>query len=369
MTSLLSRTRAGRRAAVVTAGLATAAIAALPLTGTSATTTDAGDPTSSAKVDVAQAKSDQAAAKKAQAIVKKVDGDAGAYLTSSSKVVVNITDAADAKVVEQEGATAKVVAHSAKELKAAEAVLAEKASIPGTSWAIDPTSNRVLATADSTVSAEELAQLQSVAKSLGGRVEVSREAGTLSTTARGGDAIWAQGGGRCSLGFNVRTAQGPAFVTAGHCTDVAATWYNDSAQTSLLGTGGTGSFPGNDYGIVRTSTAGPSTVNLYNGSTQAITGAGSATVGQTVTRSGSTTGLFSGRVTALNSTVNYAEGSVTGLIRTTVCAEPGDSGGSLFAGSTALGLTSGGSGDCTSGGTTYFQPVGEALSAYGASIG
>lgn len=35
---------------------------------------------------------------------------------------------------------------------------------------------------------------------------------------------------------------------------------------------------------------------------------------------------------ALDATVNYAEGSVSGLIRTTVCAEPGDSGGSLFSG-------------------------------------
>ena len=69
-----------------------------------------------------------------------------------------------------------------------------------------------------------------------------------------------------------------------------------------------------------------------------------------------------------SSTVNYAEGSVSGLIRTTVCAEPGDSGGSLFAGSTALGLTSGGSGNCSSGGTTYFQPVTEVLSRYGVSV-
>ena len=85
-------------------------------------------------------------------------------------------------------------------------------------------------------------------------------------------------------------------------------------------------------------------------------------------RSGSTTGVHSGTVTALNATVNYAEGTVTGLIRTNVCAEGGDSGGSLFAGTKALGLTSGGSGNCTTGGTTFFQPVTEALSAYGVSV-
>jgi hypothetical protein len=46
----------------------------------------------------------------------------------------------------------------------------------------------------------------------------------------------------------------------------------------------------------------------------------------------------------------------------------GDSGGSLFDGSKAIGLTSGGSGNCSSGGTTFFQPVTEALSVYGVSV-
>jgi streptogrisin D len=34
----------------------------------------------------------------------------------------------------------------------------------------------------------------------------------------------------------------------------------------------------------------------------------------------------------------------------------------------ALGLTSGGSGNCSSGGTTFFQPVTEPLSVYGVSV-
>ena len=85
-----------------------------------------------------------------------------------------------------------------------------------------------------------------------------------------------------------------------------------------------GSFPGNDYGIATTPSAGYGDVWLYNGSAQDITASGNAYVNQTVRRSGSTTGLRSGRVTALNATVNYAEGSVSGLIRTTVCAERGD---------------------------------------------
>jgi streptogrisin D len=70
----------------------------------------------------------------------------------------------------------------------------------------------------------------------------------------------------------------------------------------------------------------------------------------------------------VNSTVNYPQGSVTGMIKTNVCAEPGDSGGSLFTGNVALGMTSGGSGNCSAGGQTWFQPVTEALSVYGVSI-
>jgi hypothetical protein len=37
-------------------------------------------------------------------------------------------------------------------------------------------------------------------------------------------------------------------------------------------------------------------------------------------------------------------------------------------GTKTLGLTSGGSGDCTSGGSTFFQPVREAANAYGVSV-
>ncbi|MCE0444673.1 S1 family peptidase [Streptomyces tricolor] len=36
---------------------------------------------------------------------------------------------------------------------------------------------------------------------------------------------------------------------------------------------------------------------------------------------------------------------------------PGGSGGPLFSRHRALGVTSGGNGDCTTGGTTFFQPV------------
>jgi streptogrisin C len=37
-------------------------------------------------------------------------------------------------------------------------------------------------------------------------------------------------------------------------------------------------------------------------------------------------------------------------------------------GTQAQGVTSGGSGDCSAGGTTFFQPVNEILSVYGVSL-
>ncbi len=85
-------------------------------------------------------------------------------------------------------------------------------------------------------------------------------------------------------------------------------------------------------------------------------------------RSGSTTGRHCGTVRQLNSSVTYQEGTVTGVTRTSVCTEPGDSGGSFVSGGQAQGVTSGGTGDRTSGGTTYFQPVNPILQSYGLTL-
>ncbi len=104
--------------------------------------------------------------------------------------------------------------------------------------------------------------------------------------------------------------------------------------------------------------AHPGNVFFYGGK-QNIVDATNAYVGESVRRSGSTTGVHGGTVQATNVTVNYSEGTVYGLIQTNVCAEGGDSGGPLFDGTHAVGLTSGGSGNCSQGGQTFFQPVTE----------
>nr|WP_189039007.1 S1 family peptidase [Streptomyces daqingensis] len=237
------------------------------------------------------------------------------------------------------------------------------AHVGGAAWYTDTKADKVVVTIDSTVSKADLAKIKKEAGKNAGALEINRTKGKFTKYIAGGEAI-TTGGARCSLGFNVQDSSGTKYaLTAGHCTNIGSSW--------SIGTTVGSSFPGNDYGLIQHSnpSAADGRVSLYNGSYQEITGAGNATVGQSVQRSGSTTGLHGGSVTGLNATVDYGpDGVVTGMIQTNVCAEPGDSGGALFSGSTALGLTSGGSGNCSSGGVTFFQPVPEALSAYGVSI-
>jgi streptogrisin D len=295
---------------------------------------------------------------------------AGSYLDAKSgKLTVTVADSAAAEAVRAAGAVPRTVARSGADLAKVTTTLDRSAKIPGTAWAVDPASNQVLVSVDESVTGAKLAKVQSVVKKFGGAARIEHVAGTFSTRIAGGQAIYT-GGSRCSLGFNVRSGSTYYFLTAGHCTNIGATWYANSSSTTVLGSRAGTSFPGNDYGIVRytnTSIAKEGSVYLYGGY-QDITSAATPAVGQTVRRSGSTTGVRSGTVTALNATVTYSQGSVYGLIRTTVCAEPGDSGGSLYSGTTAMGLTSGGSGNCSSGGTTFFQPVTEPLSVYGVSV-
>ncbi|RDG35057.1 S1 family peptidase [Streptomyces corynorhini] len=258
---------------------------------------------------------------------------------------------------------------SAAALATADAAV-QDADIAGTAWYTDKATGKVVVTVDSTVTDAEIATIKRTVADTEAGLTIKHTDGQFRELIAGGQAIYT-GGSRCSLGFNVRSGSTYYALTAGHCTNIGATWYTNSSSTALLGSRAGSSFPGNDYGLIRhnSSANAEGRVYLYNGSYQTITSAANPSVGQTVRRSGSTTGVHSGTVTGLNATVNYGSGNVvTGLIQTNVCAEPGDSGGSLFNGTVAYGLTSGGSGNCSSGGTTFFQPVVAAMNAYGVSL-
>ncbi|MFF4685355.1 S1 family peptidase [Streptomyces sp. NPDC001307] len=291
---------------------------------------------------------------------------AGNWIGADGRPVVAVTDEAAAREVRRAGAEAKVVSHSMNELKSATAALRSAPRVAGTAWAVDYRTNRVVVSADSTVSAADWAGMTRVAAKAGSFVRMERTKGTFTTRLNGAQPILSTGG-RCSAGFNVTNGQSDFILTAGHCGPTGSIWFADNQGNQQLGRTVAGTFPGNDFSLVQYASGkagdGADVVAIGGGNGVRITGVADAAVGQRVFRSGSTSGLHDGTVTALNATVNYPEGTVTGLIQTDVCAEPGDSGGPLFSDGIALGVTSGGSGDCTAGGTTFFQPVTRALAA------
>ncbi|WP_369191528.1 S1 family peptidase [Streptomyces sp. R08] len=310
----------------------------------------------------------QTPADKGSALVAKLGSarTAGSWVDTGGRTVVAVTDEKTAAEVKKAGAEAKVVPYSMNVLKSAAGTLSSAPKVPGTAWAMDYRNNRVLVEADSSVSTAGWSAMTKVAKGLGASVEMQRTQGKFTTRINGAQPILSTGG-RCSAGFNVTNGQDDFILTAGHCGPVGSIWFANNQGDQQLGKTVSDNFPGSDFSLVQyaggSAGDGADVVAIGNGSGVTITGLADAAVGEKVFRSGSTSGLHDGEVTALDATVNYPEGTVTGLIQTTVCAEPGDSGGPLFANGIALGVTSGGSGDCTAGGTTFFQPLTKALSA------
>ncbi|ENI01012.1 hypothetical protein COCC4DRAFT_43872 [Bipolaris maydis ATCC 48331] len=299
----------------------------------------------------------------------------GAWLVDG-EIKVAVTDEALTSEVTAAGATALVVdtpleklqeaqkAIDALDIESASGKRSEEAASGIASYYVDVAANKLVfeAVASGAAKAQELAKKVGLTEA-DYEVRTVEELPTTFATVRGGDAYYI-GGGRCSVGFSVTTG----FVSAGHCgrAGTAAT----TSSGASLGTFSGSVFPGNDYSFIRGTSANTyqGRINNYNGGTLPVSGSTVAAVGSSVCRSGSTTGVFCGTIRAFSATVNYAEGRVTGLTQTNVCAEPGDSGGSFYSGAQAQGVTSGGSGDCSRGGTTYFQPVNPILSAYGLTL-
>jgi streptogrisin B len=268
-------------------------------------------------------------------------------------------------------AAAPATAVGRPSVDAALAALDRAVPFAGTAWGVDTVANQVLVTVDSSVTGARLASVEAAVASLDGAARLEYTSGTFRLEITGGDAIYGSKY-RCSLGFNVKKSGAYYFLTAGHCGKVEPKWWTSSSHSTFLGNTTGYTFPGKDYAIVQYASAYVSSSSMDKTGkvgSQDITSAANAYVNEPVSRRGSTTGIHTGKVTALNVTVHYlGAGTVRGLTQTNVCAEPGDSGGPFYNGTIGLGLTSGGSGDCKKGGTTFFQPLPAALSAYGASI-
>ncbi|RCW43550.1 streptogrisin C [Halopolyspora algeriensis] len=277
-------------------------------------------------------------------------------------LVVGVTDRAKLEQVRAAGAKAELVDDSASVLHTVADTLdkAEQrapSSISG--WYVDPADNSVVVTTASGSAQQATEFIRSTGVDTGAvRVVESRESPRLFADIIGGNAFYNTSSSRCSIGFAVQGG----FITAGHCGN------QGDSTTQPSGTFAGSSFPSNDYAYVKSSATPKPQVNNYRGGTVTVAGAQEAPVGASVCRSGSTSGWHCGTIAAKNQTVRYQQGTVSGLTRTDVCAEPGDSGGPFLSGDQAQGVASGGSGDCNRGGVTYFQPINEALQAYGVDL-
>ena len=335
-------------------------------------------------LDAAQANARVAFEHKATDIIEQLRTSvgasfAGAWIAEDGATLnVAVTDEAEAEKVTAAGATPAVVSNSLSKLEEAKKALdkldieqvktldTESADTGIAAYYVDVTSNKpgIEALAGSVAHAEALAAEVGLVES---EFEVKKvdEMPTTLATVTGGDAYYINRGGRCSVGFAVTTG----FVSAGHCGTVGASATNSAG--AALGSFAGSVFPGSaDMSFIRTvsGTTLRGVINRYGQSALPVTGSTAAAVGASICRSGSTTGVACGTVRSLGATVTYSQGRVTGLTQTNACAEPGDSGGSFYSGGQAQGVTSGGSGSCSTGGTTYFQPVNEILSTYGLTL-
>jgi streptogrisin C len=293
----------------------------------------------------------------------------GAWLNRDGTLVVGTTSSSKAALVRSMGATAEVVARSASQLDAVRTTLdrqAFRASRGVHSWYVDPATNAVVVNADTVATAKSFASAAGASASAV-RTVVTSAAPVPMADVRGGDQFSrpVTGGAiLCSIGFSVAGG----YVTAGHCGSAgdSTNGFNGAAQ----GTFQASTFPGNDYAWVRVNsnwTPQP-WVNNYSGGNVGVAGSQEAGIGASVCRSGRTTGWRCGVIQAKNVTVNYAQGAVYGLTQSNACAEGGDSGGSWISGNQAQGTTSGGTGNCTTGGTMFFQPLNPTLSHFGLSL-
>ncbi|MFB9464668.1 carbohydrate-binding protein [Streptomyces cinereospinus] len=298
---------------------------------------------------------------------------AGAWVSgaTSGTLTVATTSRADVATIQGQGAKAAVVKASLAGLTAVKGALDRAAARVSTRdtplWYVDVPRNRVVVEAASRTAATALL----TAAGLDAErvvVRTSAQRPRLLADLVGGDAYYVNGAARCSVGFSVTRGERQGFATAGHCGDQGdrTTGHNRADQ----GTFQASTFPGKDMAWVAvngdwTATAG---VKAEGGEIAQVGGSVEALVGASVCRSGSTTGWHCGTIQQHGTSVGYAEGVVHGLTRTTVCAEPGDSGGPYVSGAQAQGVTSGGSGDCRNGGTTFYQPVNPVLADFGLTL-
>lgn len=303
---------------------------------------------------------------------------AGSWVEGDTLVVAVTTPDAAAEV-RAAGASPEMVGRSRAQLEVVQAELdrlGRRAAGKAVSWSIDPQANAVSVQVAAGADDARTRAFVAAAEELGAEVTTTEAEVVPAATLLGGqEYTFSSGGGTytCSTGFNARSSTGAnVLITAGHCTEGATAF---RFQGTSLGSAGVTSFPTDDYGTIRTSTAHTprGAVSDWAGGSVRVTGSTEAAIGATLCKSGRTTGWTCGRVTSKNATVNYGGGDVVGgLTAHDACVMQGDSGGSNLSGTQAQGVSSGGALYDTGSGLvcgervgqrnqSYFQPVNEVL--------
>lgn len=171
---------------------------------------------------------------------------------------------------------------------------------------------------------------------------------------------------QCTVAFAAANG-GREYLIAGAGCDTATSAQVYSGNNVLVGTV-VGGLDGGYVVVLVTNTTAWDVVGWINAGTRyPIAGAKETPVGGRVCLLSHTSGILCGTVTAKNVTITFPEGTVTGLTRTNICPQPRSI--AFVTGDQAQGVPfGGGSGLCTTVGTSYFFPVNRILSAYGLTL-
>ncbi|RDG37386.1 S1 family peptidase [Streptomyces corynorhini] len=309
----------------------------------------------------------------------------GAFFDKAGTLVVNTTGAQAERRIEEAGLTPRAAGHGQSALDRIKAELDAKAlrQAPAgvTAWSVDLASDTVTVEVDNATGAAAKSFLKA-ARAHGDAVRVVENQQQLSTQAvvSPGDEM-SFNGYVCSVGYGAQDSSGKQYlVTAGHCIeDLPVLSYKGTRFAQ--GTDSRFAVGSNsvDMGIaaVDSGSSLATQVGTYGSAgTVAVQGSTRAAAGADLCKSGRTTFWTCGKVNSYNVTVTYSDASggpdtvVTGLGSSSVCTEGGDSGGAYISGNQAQGMTSGGpsaqrcSGSVNSPGSSYFQPLDDALSHY-----
>jgi streptogrisin C len=170
-------------------------------------------------------------------------------------------------------------------------------------------------------------------------------------------------GTQCTVAF-AATGGGREYLIAGAGCGTTTSTQLYSGGNVLVGPV-VGGLDGGYVVVAVTNTAAWDVVGSINapGGRYPIAGSVETPVGGRVCLLSHTAGITCGTVTAKNVTISYPEGTISGLTRTNVCPQPRSI--AFVTGNQAQGVPfGGGSGICTTGGTSFFFPVNRILSAY-----